>query len=132
MSFPAVVWVGDRFFACMVLRHSVGPLEPAVRLALWHRVFDRFFPWVCARCHMTASMHSLMPERCREAKWSAQEERSVSLGMVQRDWPRNLTLNYFSGAVRFVSAGDDRVLSETLYWRKARGGTASGRSRDRN
>jgi len=36
------------FFAYMVLRRSVGPLEPAVRLALWHRVFQHFFPWVWA------------------------------------------------------------------------------------
>src|SRR6476659_3708598 len=47
--FAAVVWVGGMFFAYMVLRKSVGPLEPAVRrLALWHRVFGRFFPWVWA------------------------------------------------------------------------------------
>jgi uncharacterized membrane protein len=44
----AVVWVGGMFFAYMVLRQSVGPLEPAVRLALWHRIFCRFFPWVWA------------------------------------------------------------------------------------
>jgi len=44
----AVVWVGGMFFAYMVLRHSVGPLDPTVRLALWHRVFRRFFPWVWA------------------------------------------------------------------------------------
>jgi uncharacterized membrane protein len=42
----AVVWVGGMFFALMVLRPSTGPLEPAVRLALWHRVFSRFFAWV--------------------------------------------------------------------------------------
>jgi uncharacterized membrane protein len=42
----AVVWVGGMFFAYMVLRQSVGPLEPAVRLTLWHRVFCHFFPWV--------------------------------------------------------------------------------------
>jgi uncharacterized membrane protein len=42
----ALVWVGGMFFAYVVLRQSVGPLEPAVRLALWHRVFRRFFPWV--------------------------------------------------------------------------------------
>ena len=42
----AVVWVGGMFFAYMVLRQSVGPLEPAVRFALWHRIFHRFFPWV--------------------------------------------------------------------------------------
>jgi uncharacterized membrane protein len=44
----AVVWVGGMFFAYMVLRQSAGPLEPAVRLALWHRVLGRFFPWVWA------------------------------------------------------------------------------------
>lgn len=44
----AVVWVGGMFFAYMVLRKSGGPLEPPVRLALWHRVLGRFFPWVWA------------------------------------------------------------------------------------
>ena len=42
----AVVWVGGMFFAYMVLRQSAGPLESETRLALWHRVFRRFFPWV--------------------------------------------------------------------------------------
>jgi uncharacterized membrane protein len=42
----AVVWVGGMFFAYMVLRDSARPLEPAARLALWDRVFRRFFPWV--------------------------------------------------------------------------------------
>jgi uncharacterized membrane protein len=44
----AVVWVGGMFFAYMVLRPSAGPLEPSTRLALWRRVFARFFPWVWA------------------------------------------------------------------------------------
>ena len=44
----AVVWVGGMFFAYMVLRPSAGPLEPPARLALWQRVFGRFFPWVWA------------------------------------------------------------------------------------
>ena len=44
----AVVWVGGIFFAYMVLRPSAGPLEPPARLALWRRVFGRFFPWVWA------------------------------------------------------------------------------------
>ena len=44
----AVVWVGGMFFAYMVLRLSAGPLEPPLRLALWRRVFGRFFPWVWA------------------------------------------------------------------------------------
>jgi uncharacterized membrane protein len=44
----AVVWVGGMFFAYVVLRPSAGPLEPALRLALWRRVFGRFFPWVWA------------------------------------------------------------------------------------
>jgi uncharacterized membrane protein len=42
----AVIWVGGMFFAYVILRPSVGPLEPALRLALWRRVFSRFFLWV--------------------------------------------------------------------------------------
>src|SRR5262245_4145002 len=44
----AVIWVGGMFFAYMVLRPSAGPLEASARLALWHRVLGRFFPWVWA------------------------------------------------------------------------------------
>jgi uncharacterized membrane protein len=44
----AVVWVGGMFFAYMVLRQSVAPLEPQARLTIWLRVFGRFFPWVWA------------------------------------------------------------------------------------
>ena len=44
----AIVWVGGMAFALMVLRPSAGPLEPAQRLALWQRVFQRFFVWVWA------------------------------------------------------------------------------------
>ena len=44
----AVIWVGGVFFAYMVLRPSAGPLEAPARLALWRRVFGRFFPWVWA------------------------------------------------------------------------------------
>ena len=44
----AVVWVGGMFFALVVLRPASGPLDPPARLALWQRVFDRFFPWVIA------------------------------------------------------------------------------------
>ncbi len=47
-ALAAVVWVGGMFFAYMVLRPSAGPLEPPLRLALWPRVFGRFFPWVWA------------------------------------------------------------------------------------
>ena len=32
------------FFAYMVLRHAAGPLDRPLRVALWRRVFDRFFP----------------------------------------------------------------------------------------
>lgn len=42
----AVIWVGGMFFAHQMLRPAAGPLEPALRLALWRRVFSRFFPWV--------------------------------------------------------------------------------------
>ncbi|HET7851434.1 MAG TPA: CopD family protein, partial [Methyloceanibacter sp.] len=44
----AVVWVGGMFFAYMVLRPAAGRLEQVERLALWHRVLGRFFPWVWA------------------------------------------------------------------------------------
>jgi len=47
-ALAAVIWVGGIFFAYMVLRPSAGPLESASRLALWQRVFGRFFPWVWA------------------------------------------------------------------------------------
>lgn len=46
--FSAVVWVGGMFFALLVLRPAAGPLDPPIRLALWERVFGRFFPWVFA------------------------------------------------------------------------------------
>ncbi len=42
-----VIWVGGMFFAFVMLRPSVGLLEPPPqRLALWRGVFARFFPWV--------------------------------------------------------------------------------------
>jgi uncharacterized membrane protein len=44
----ATVWVGGMFFALLVLRPASGPLEPPMRLALWERVFSRFFAWVIA------------------------------------------------------------------------------------
>jgi uncharacterized membrane protein len=44
----AVVWVGGMFFALLILRPASGALDPAARLALWQRVFERFFPWVFA------------------------------------------------------------------------------------
>ena len=47
-TLAVVIWVGGMFFAHMVLRPSAGPLDAAIRLPLWHRVFQRFFPWVWA------------------------------------------------------------------------------------
>jgi uncharacterized membrane protein len=44
----AVVWVGGMFFAHQMVRPSVGPLDPPVRLSLWRRIFQRFFSWVWA------------------------------------------------------------------------------------
>jgi uncharacterized membrane protein len=45
----AIGWVGGMLFAHLALRPSALALEPPVRLALWNRVFSRFFPlvWVC-------------------------------------------------------------------------------------
>jgi uncharacterized membrane protein len=42
----AVFWIGGMAFAYTVLRPAAGALDPAVRLALWRRVFARFLPWV--------------------------------------------------------------------------------------
>lgn len=44
----AVVWVGGMFFAHQMVRPSLGPLEPPVRLGLWRRIFEKFFAWVWA------------------------------------------------------------------------------------
>jgi uncharacterized membrane protein len=44
----AVIWVGGMFFAHQMVRPSVGPLDAPVRLALWRRIFERFFKWVWA------------------------------------------------------------------------------------
>ena len=57
----AVVWVGGMFFALLVLRPAAGPLEPAVRLALWRRVFARFFPAVAiAVLALLATGHAMI------------------------------------------------------------------------
>ncbi len=42
----ALFWVGGMAFAYFVLRLAAGPLDPAVRLPLWRRVFGIFLPWV--------------------------------------------------------------------------------------
>lgn len=47
-TLSAVIWVGGMFLAYVVLRPAAGPLDPPARLALWHRVFSGFFPWVFA------------------------------------------------------------------------------------
>jgi len=39
----AVIWVGGMFFAYVILRPSLGVLEPPNRLALHTQVFRRFF-----------------------------------------------------------------------------------------
>jgi len=44
----AAIWVGGMFFAHQMLRPAAGKLDPAQRLPLWRRVFQRFFPWVWA------------------------------------------------------------------------------------
>ena len=45
-ALAAALWVGGMFFAHQVLRPTLGFLEPPQRLALWNKVFARFFPWV--------------------------------------------------------------------------------------
>jgi uncharacterized membrane protein len=42
----ATIWVGGMFFAYLVLRPAAAGLEPPQRLALWARIFGKFFYWV--------------------------------------------------------------------------------------
>lgn len=42
----ATIWIGGMFFAYIVLRPTLGSVEPAQRLGIWAGVFKRFFPWV--------------------------------------------------------------------------------------
>jgi uncharacterized membrane protein len=44
----AVIWVGGMVFAHFMLRPAAAALEPPLRLALFRRVFERFFPAVWA------------------------------------------------------------------------------------
>ena len=41
---PYLGW--GMFFAIMVLRLAAGELDPPIRVPLWGRVFQKFFPWV--------------------------------------------------------------------------------------
>jgi uncharacterized membrane protein len=41
----ALFWVGGMAFAHFVLRAAAMQLDPQMRLPLWRRVFERFFPW---------------------------------------------------------------------------------------
>ena len=45
-TLAAVIWVGGMFFAHMIVRPSVVPLDLAIRFQLWRRIFSRFFQWV--------------------------------------------------------------------------------------
>jgi len=45
-TLSAVIWVGGMFFAYVMVRPSLGFLEPPQRLRLWHNIFMRFFPLV--------------------------------------------------------------------------------------
>ena len=47
-ALAAIVWVGGMGFALYALRPAAGPLDGPARLALWQRVFRRFFAWVWA------------------------------------------------------------------------------------
>ena len=42
----AVIWVGGMFFAILVLRPSLGTVDPAPRIALLGQIFRKFFRYV--------------------------------------------------------------------------------------
>ena len=42
----SVIWVGGMFFAHLILRPVLMDLPPPERLAVWRKVFPRFFFWV--------------------------------------------------------------------------------------
>ena len=46
--FAVVVWIGGMFFAHLILRPAAIALPPDLRLPLWGRVLNGFFPWVWA------------------------------------------------------------------------------------
>ena len=45
-ALAAILWIGGMFFAHVILRPAAIPLPVEERLALWGRVFHRFFFWV--------------------------------------------------------------------------------------
>jgi uncharacterized membrane protein len=59
----AVIWVGGMFFAHVILRPSVGPLDPPLRLPLFRRVLGRFFPWVwvCGAALLASAYGDMLP-----------------------------------------------------------------------
>ncbi len=61
----AIGWVGGMLFAHVALRPSAMALEPPVRLALWQRVFSRFFPlvWLCVITLLVTGTDSTLPIR---------------------------------------------------------------------
>ncbi len=45
-TMAAIVWVGGMFFAHVILRPAMGPMEPGERMALRGRLLPLFFKWV--------------------------------------------------------------------------------------
>ena len=60
----AVVWVGGMAFAHMVLRPSLLDSQPPERLAIWVKVFGRFFPlvWVSIVALLATGYHIVFAE----------------------------------------------------------------------
>ncbi len=80
----AVIWVGGMFFAYVVLRPSAGPLEPAVRLSLWDRVFSRFFLWVwlCVIALLVSGLAMVFVGLGGFARVGAYVQAMMTLGIV--------------------------------------------------
>ncbi len=64
------VWVGGMFFAYVCLRPAaMEVLDPPLRLTLWKKVFDRFFPavWVAVALLLLSGLVMLLGQGFAEA-----------------------------------------------------------------
>jgi uncharacterized membrane protein len=82
----AVVWVGGMFFALLVLRPSLGVLQPPQRMALHLSVFRRFFAiiWIVVAIMLLTGfgMVSVVFGGFADVPWNVQVMMLIGLIMV--------------------------------------------------